>query len=271
MLEVNDRVRNILALNPAIRNYDGVASVLNVSRDPERTTERYQETDDLAVLELLNERGWKCTDYKQVKAQNSSKAQYKPYMATFTNDSLNPFPGEGNLTIIQSNAKDGTKCHKYNVGFLRAICENGWIAGQSLFDAIRVKHIGNVPATIDQILLKVLDACPDVYDRISAMKQVEINRDQQVDFAKKAIVLRFGEEDKYAVDPMEVLNVRRSADEGNGLWEVTNRVQENLIKAGNFLITTSNGRKRKASRVNNIDLTFKINKGIWDLAESYIQ
>lgn len=270
MLDQSQRVSNILSSNPAIRKYWGRASILNVDRDPDRTTEKYRETDDLSVVEALNDNGWICTDYKQVKARNGLKSIYKPYLATFTNPTLAPFPGEGNLTILQSNAKDGTRCHRYNVGFLRAICENGWIVGTHLFDTIKVKHVGDAPGAIVEVLQKVLSACPEVYGQISAMKQVSLSESQQIDFARKAIELRFGEEDKYAVDPVEILSSRRSADEGAGLWEVTNRVQENLIKAGNFLLTDKNGRKRRAKQINNIDLTMKINKGIWDLAEGFL-
>jgi hypothetical protein len=248
------------------------ASILNNSRDPYKTTVKYKENDDLAILQGLNERDWFVQSYKQVKnhSKYADRAPYKPFIATYVNKNLPAIDGEGNLTLIHRNAKDGTKMLELLAGFYRLVCSNGLIIGYDLFEPIRVKHIGDVPKQLDDVVTKLLDVMPGVYTTIKNMKEVVLTRDQQVEFAQKAIETRFDGQ-KYVVDPQDVLSVRREADNKSDLWTVFNRCQENLIKAENLIMTTKDSKKRKAKAITNIDLTFKINTGLWGQAAAYLQ
>ena len=66
----------------------------------------------------------------------------------------------------------------------------------------------------------------------------------------------------------DILSVSRAEDEGNDLWKVYNRIQENLIN-GNYEIKTKKG-SRKGSSIKSIDNGIKINEGLWNLAKSYL-
>lgn len=246
------------------------ASILNNGRDPDKTTDRYSESDDLGVVQAMNNHGWFISSYKQVKAHNSAKQRFKPYLATYQNAGLPEIPGEGKLTTLQIGSHDGVKSLTFGLGFFRMACLNGLIVGCNLFQPLRLKHIGEAPKQLGEVVKKVLDASPILYDRINQLSQKTLTDSQVISFAEQAAALRFEGNDKYSIDPKDLLRTRRSEDQGNSLWLVFNRVQEHLLKAPDLSMITKDGKKRKAKAITNIDSTFKLNQNLWELAEEFL-
>jgi hypothetical protein len=63
----------------------------------------------------------------------------------------------------------------------------------------------------------------------------------------------------------EVLECQRKKDEGMGLWEVFNRVQENIIE-GNFEYKTLKGKVRQARVIKNFKQDQDVNKKMFSKA-----
>lgn len=246
------------------------ASILNNYRDPTKTTERYVETDDLGVVQVLNDSGWFVSNYQQMSSHNPERALYKQYMATYRNPNLEKFGDEADLTILQRGSKDGTKRFVLDIGMFKFACLNGLVTGTRLFKPVVIKHIGDIPNQLGYLLDQVNEAVPMVYGTIKEFSAQTLTESQQFDFARKALTLRFGKEDRNGVKTEDVLKLRRKEDAGNSLWQVLNRVQENLIKGGTFTYTTKNNVQRASKAIKNIDLQYNINVGLWDLAETYL-
>jgi hypothetical protein len=249
-----------------------VASILNNERDREKTTERYQETDDLGVITTLNDHGWFIKEYQQVNPHKkySEKSVFKPYMATYKNANFPKLAGQGELTVLQRGAHDGTKRFVLDLGFFKWACLNGLVVGERLFEPVNIKHIGDIPSQLGTLLDKINDVVPQVYGTIQEMTRIILTDDQKYDFASRAIALRYPD-GKTGVNPKDVLQVRRTDDANDSLWSVMNAVEENLIKAGSFHFTTKNNVRRASRAIKNIDLQYKINTGIWEISESYLQ
>lgn len=268
---------------------DGRASILNTGRDPDRTSEHYSTTDDLKAVRTLNENGWFVSQYKQVKAHNADKSQFRTYLATYTHESGLEIPEEGKLTVLQKGSHDGSKKLVFNLGFYRFICANGMVAGESLFNPLEIKHIGDKPAQLDAVVSRLLGIAPALFDKIKEFQGLNLTESQALGFAHEALALRFGEE--APVRPEDVLVPLRHADATNSLWRVLNRVQERLIKKTNLIGTYKKpmvdkdknpvldfaGKpavvtfQRAVTGVKGIDLDLKINTGLWDLADRYVK
>ena len=249
------------------------SSILNFNRDPERTTERYVETDDVRALQHMNSRGWYVSSYNQVKAQkrNEHKAKYKAYVAVFKNPNLPVLPDEGELSILTRNAKDGTKCHESHLGFFRFACANQLTVSNMLFQPVRIRHTGELPTKLDELIDNILTKGPEVFSLIKTTKSINLTVAQQIDLATQSLLLRFPD-DKHILNPKDVLKANREKDVGDDLWKVTNRIQENLIKPKDLVLHSKDGVKtRKARSVSSIDLSFRINEGIWSLAEQFVR
>jgi hypothetical protein len=73
-----------------------------------------------------------------------------------------------------------------------------------------------------------------------------------------------------APQPTALLTAKRSSDAGNTLWQVFNRLQENVIRGGQHVTYRDKGKlhRRQARPVNGIDQDLKLNKNLWTLADA---
>ena len=88
-------------------------------------------------------------------------------------------------------------------------------------------------------------------------------------FSRRAIRTRsLSLEENLSSGVGNILSVNRPEDEGDELWKVYNRIQENLTN-GNFEIRTKKG-SRKGASIRSIDRGIKMNQDLWNLAKTYI-
>ena len=122
---------------------------------------------------------------------------------------------------------------------------------------------------------------------IDEMSATPVTREDADDYAKAAHLLRFSDKykenengrlvvDEYAtpIAPIDLLRARRIEDKKPAVWELYNIVQENAIKGGQHgLIRGNNGRfrKQKVQAVTGIQGAEKLNRSLWDLAESMVK
>ena len=71
------------------------------------------------------------------------------------------------------------------------------------------------------------------------------------------------------MDVKDILKSTRVEDEGNSLWSTFNVLQEKLLKGG-LVYKLPKGRQQTVRSLTNIDEQVRVNKGLWELAESYV-
>ena len=104
------------------------------------------------------------------------------------------------------------------------------------------------------------------------MKEKKLEREQMLEFARQAALLRFKtaniETIDKVVDVEDLLESTRKEDNGNGLWEVFNRLQEKVVN-GKFNYALGK-KERKARPVMGFKPQVKLNQDLWELASSYL-
>jgi len=117
-----------------------------------------------------------------------------------------------------------------------------------------------------------MESIPDYLKQVDGMKQQKLEESQMMEFARKAAMLRFANVTEEAIDKVvdldDYLETTRKEDEGNGLWEVFNRVQEKVVN-GKFNYSFSK-KERKARPVKGFKQQVKLNQDLWELASSYL-
>jgi len=244
-------------------------AILNFGGDPDRVSSKYAPTNDLSAVKMLNDHGWFIDQYKQVRSHNPDKAQFSTYLDTYKHESGLTIPGEGAITLLQKGSHDGTKQLVFNLGFFRYICENGLVTGTALFEPAQIRHSGDNPNHVGEIADSIITLAPRVFDKIDALRKIELSPTQVLDFASEALNLRFGKEDR-PIEPSEIIVPWRHSDIGNSAWKVLNVVQERLIKKTDLVGKTKDNKRRAISKINNIDLDLKINTGLWNLMDSFV-
>lgn len=144
-------------------------------------------------------------------------------------------------------------------------CSNRLFMGQT--DAIyQTKHRGDI---IDQVLtgtFKVMRASSKYERMVERMQKTFLNYREQYEYAALALSLR-GEPGK-SFTPYDLLHARRDEDRGDALWQVFNRVQENVLKG--IQVQTQDGHKHTLKSINAIDRNIDINAVLWNEAQKRV-
>ena len=227
------------------------------------------------VINDLRTMGWNPVDAKQVKARKSNTNGYQKHMITFENDSYKTEGATEYPQLLLTNSHDGGNAFTLSAGIFRLVCSNGLVIKTEDYGTSRLVHKGYSFEAIQDLVNDFVATIDETLTRITAMKEVELTKNQQMEFAKLAALLRFTEksynEDNIAdvVDLDDLLSHERKEDAGDGLWEVYNRVQESLVQ-GKFHYIGGNKKSRKARPIKNFKQSIHVNQKLSELAFAYV-
>jgi len=240
-------------------------------------SKHYSFVPTTKVVNDLRAMGWECVDAVQVKARKKSTNGYQKHMLTFEHPDYKVEGAEEYPQLLLTNSHDGGNAFTLSAGIFRMICSNGLVLKTEDYGTSRLVHKGYSFDAVQKMVNDFVATIDETLTRITAMKQVEITKAQQIEFAKQAALLRFTaksyNEDNIAdvVDLDGLLNAERKEDKGNGLWEVYNRVQESLVQgkylyASNGKVNNSDTKTRKARPIKNFKQSIDVNKKLSELA-----
>ena len=240
-------------------------------------SDHYSFVPTIKVVNDLRALGYDCVDAKSVKARKKSTDGYQKHMLTFEHPKYKVEGVDEYPQLLLTNSHDGGNAFTLSAGIFRLVCSNGLVIQTEDYGSARLVHKGYSFEAVQKLVNEFNVTIDEVLTKITAMKKVQLTKDQQIEFAKQAALLRFTaksyNEDNISdvVDIDGLLNVERKEDAGNGLYEVFNRVQESLIN-GNYLYA-SNGKvdvegtkTRKARPIKNFKQNIEVNQRLSELA-----
>ena len=240
-------------------------------------SKHYSFVPTMRVVNDLRTLGYEVTDAVQVKARKKSTNGYQKHMITLEHPKYKVEGSEEYPQILLTNSHDGGNAFSLSAGIFRLVCSNGLVIKTEDYGSARLVHKGYSFKAVRKLVEQFEETMGEVLTKITAMKKVELTKAQQIEFAKKAALLRFTaksyNEDNIAdvVDIDDLLNVDRKEDAGNGLYEVFNRVQESIVQ-GKYLYASSGKVKdadtktRKARPIKNFKQSISVNKKLSELA-----
>jgi len=146
------------------------------------------------------------------------------------------------------------------------------MVADGLIPAVHVRHSGQELGQIIAASSKILGQLPLVAERVARFRSVGLSDSIALQIATRALTLRYPNPELTPIRADLLLTARRREDAGNTLWEVANRVQENLLHGGMRDHTRTNraGKPFRAVRaIGGLQANVTINLGIWEIAESY--
>ena len=245
-------------INPALRQKLGI-------------TDKYVHVPTENVIEDIIELGWTPINAYRV-ASRGKRTGTGRHMVKFVNYD---FMEEGKTEypeLLLTNSHDGTTAFKLDVGIFRLVCSNGMVVKSQDFGSMKVRHYGYDFETIKGAVNSLVEQIPDYLKQVEDMKEQELEREQMLEFARQAAMLRMTKVNESAIDEVvdieDLLESTRKEDEGNGLWEVFNRLQEKVVN-GKFKYALGK-KERKARPVKGFKSQVKLNQDLWELASSYL-
>ena len=236
------------------------------------TSDKYSHIPTDKVINDMAILGWNVVDAKEVKARKN--VGFQKHLVVFRNNDVVINGKDGDTIfpqILLTNSHDGKNSFSFQAGLFRMICENGLVISTKQFEAFKIRHMGYDFEKLQGVIKNVISSLDLTIESMNKMKQIELDEEQTLDFAKQLLENRVdglnNTIDKTAIN--QVLEVQRSEDTGNGLWEVFNRVQENIVE-GNFQYLTRTGKRRYARPIKNFRQDMKVNADMYETALTYV-
>jgi len=240
------------------------------AKGAEGTSEKHAHIPTYKIIEDMEVLGWKVTDVKEVKARKN--AGFQKHLVIFRNpeifingdDGDNVFP-----QILLTNSSDGKNAFTFRAGLFRLVCSNGLVISTQDFADLKIRHFGYKFEDLQKTINSMVEKLPLTVESMNKFKQTQLEEAQIIEFAKKALTVRFGEEEikRITVNYDEFIKPTRKEDEGNDLWSVFNRVQEKIID-GDFEYGYAT-KTRKARRIKNFNQDIILNSNLYELATQY--
>lgn len=232
-------------------------------------SERYAYIPTIDVLNALRNEGFQpfCAAQARVNSKGlaAGKQNFTRHMLRLRHpDAVKTI--DGAHEIILMNSHDGTSSYQMLAGVLRFVCMNGMVCG-NIESEVRILHKG--ASAVDDVIegaYRVLSTTKDNQGMIEDMQSTIMPVSHQIAFANAAIGLRFGEGSN-VITASQMLESRRSDDNGNDQWSVFNRVQENAVKGG-MIGRSSKGRPRSVRAISGMDKDTTFNRQLWRMMEA---
>jgi len=245
------------------------SSVFTAQGAPE-TSEKYSHISTDRIIEDMEALGWGVVDAKQVRARKGEG--YQKHLVVFRNNDLFIEGTDGDDVfpqILLTNSHDGKNAFTFTAGLFRMVCENGLVISTQEFNNMKIRHYGYDFAKLQEVITSMVESLPLAVESMNKFKQTQLEEEKALEFAKKALEARFGEEQaqNITIDLRELITPTRTEDSGNDLWSIFNVVQEKLVH-GMFNYQTGT-KTRKARKIKNFRQDIELNAKLYELANEY--
>jgi hypothetical protein len=233
----------------------------------------YAYIPTINVLEAMLERGFTVYEVAQTRPRKGDRDPYAKHMIRMRYPTEGaPKVGDAVPELVLVNAHDGTARYYLYAGLYRFICSNGMVVGDT-FAKIVVAHRGG-DITRSRVLEGsyelVNDEVPKVMTAVQAMQRRVMKPEEQLALAERAMELRYPNT-VASFAAIELLKIRRQADEADSLWHTFNRIQENVLQGGIAARSVLLGRRSTTRPVERVDSLIGINRRLWDAAMAYVE
>ena len=234
-------------------------------------SDRYTFIPTSKIVSRMRAEGWAPVDAREQAVRLENRIGFQKHMIRFQHRAQIGRGGEYVAEIALVNSHDRSSAYQLHAALYRLVCGNGLMVSDTTFEHIAVRHSGGEADEIIAASFKVLANLPQLTESVEAFRARQLNHTEAKAFAESAIMLRWDSIKEAPVSAEKVLESRRYEDKGNNLWQVYNRVQENLLRGGqkDYSRRRGNGTRHTRTRpVSGLAEDIRLNKSLWHLAEA---
>ena len=232
-----------------------------------RVSDRYSFLPTTKVLEILSEEGWSPWKASQVQPKDKSREGSAKHLIRLKHESLelDSDLNKGDIfpEMLLINSHDGLSSYQLRAGVFRMVCANGLVVSEEDFGTIRIRHQGFNEEEVYQASQAFCENTARLNESINSWRGQSLSKDEIYDFAHDAARIRFDQPGEDIVFSLSMAH--READQDPTLWNVFNRVQENMLRGGYLNQRT----RRRVRPIKSIQKDVKFNSELWELASNY--
>ena len=154
-------------------------------------SKHYSFVPTMKVVNDLRTLGYEVTDAVQVKARKKSTNGYQKHMITLEHPKYKVEGSEEYPQILLTNSHDGGNAFSLSAGIFRLVCSNGLVIKTEDYGTARLVHKGYSFEAVQKLVKEFEETMGEVLTKITAMKKVQLTKDQQIEFAKQAVLFFF--------------------------------------------------------------------------------
>ena len=239
----------------------------------DEVSDKYTHIPTEKVIDDMQLLGWGVVEAKEVKARTKHTKGFQKHLLVFRNDDIVINGADGDTVypqILLTNSHDGKNAFTFTAGLFRLICENGLVIADEKFEDVKMRHMGYTFEDLQIMIKEMVEKLPLTVESMNKMKETDLEGEQVLELAKSLLDIRVKGTGNTFTDVAitNVLESQRKEDVGSGLWEVFNRVQENIIN-GNFYYNTKSGKQRQARIIKNFKQDLDLNRNMFAKALEY--
>jgi hypothetical protein len=262
-----DLNNNTFLTSPEIK--EKASSIFTTTSAP-GTSQKYSHISTKQIIDDMEELGWGVVDAKQVRARKGEG--FQKHLVVFRNNDLFIEGADGDNVfpqILLTNSHDGKNAFTFTAGLFRMICENGLVISTQEFENMKIRHYGYDFTELQTVINTMVEALPLAVESMNQFKQTQLAQEQILEFARKAVQIRFGEEQaqNIAIDYNALTTATRPEDRGTDLWSVFNVIQEKITQG--MFEYQSGAKVRKARKIKNFKQDLDLNAKLYELAAEF--
>jgi len=179
---------------------------------------RYQAIPTGDVVDMFSRYGFELSSSHVSNTRNPARANTGKHMVRMTSD----YSMAGGLKpeIVIVNSHDGKSAMSIRMAIYRMVCSNGLVSGHNLLPSLNVNHAAGWEEQVNGFI----DSYEKKYNKqqewIQEMQERRMSLDEAYYMAEQALGLRHLDKriNNNAVDPLELLLVKRAEDKGDSAW-----------------------------------------------------
>ena len=217
-------------------------------------------------------RRWAPVNVEEQRVRLADRRGFQKHLIRFQRKDIISKVGEYAPEIALLNSHDRSSAYQIHAALFRFVCNNGLMVADTVFNHISIRHSGHETAEVLKASFEMLAKVPELTEKVELFKARRLTETEATEFAKQALTLRYEDEAETPIKPLKLLTAHRHEDQGNDLWSVFNRIQENLTQGGqkDYSRRTADGKLFGRTRaITGLDKGLKINKELWALAETF--
>src|SRR5437867_8854483 len=232
---------------------------------------RYAFVPTAHLVARLRDVGWAPVSADQQKVKLDERRGFQKHLIRFQRRDVVPVKGEYTPELCLINSHDRSCAYQLHAGLYRFICANGMFVGNgNAFERVSIRHAGFTSDEVIDASFRILDQVPAITASVESFRTRRLTDAESSAFAAAALRLRYDDPHTAPVGPEKLLEARRYEDAGDNLWNVLNRLQENLCRGGlqDESRRRVNGKRFARTRaITGLDRNVKLNKELWSLAQ----
>ena len=228
-------------------------------------SEKYHFIPTIDVIEEIRFHNWYPVSVSVANVRDEEKEGFQQHCVRFRHfeDLLNP--KDNAVELLLFNSHDRSKAFSISAGIFRFVCANGLVISDNVFEAYKIKHLGERDNDVANAVANITSIKPKLMKKIEKLESITLNQSEKESFAKYSIPLRF--EEHLEINHNDLLIPHRFEDSKDDLYTVLNVIQENLLRGNIQGINKDTKRRFTSKEITSISKDTEVNKGLWDIAE----